>query len=140
MTCYLIDKQNKDIGLILNMEPSDENIDNDKFARTGPFEKAVNLLVKARNSPFEYLSKNPKATNAVIKATLFILYNGYFIGCISKQVLSDKQEWEWCDGVGFLIIITGLVYLGLFYFGILKPLFGEKFNTSIATPIGKMKV
>ena len=100
------------------------------------FVKVVDVFVTARNAPFIYLSENPVIGKAVIYFSLFVLYNAYLIGCIVKQVQTGPSEWEWCDGIGFLIIITGLVYLGLFYFHIFKPLIGEKLYKSLLEPVG----
>ncbi len=100
------------------------------------FELFVSKLTYVRDWPFVYLSKNPRLTNILIAATLFALYNAYFIGCLIRH--SDKGlEWEWCDGLGFLVIITAIVYVGLAYYLILVPLFGNFVNKNILGPISK---
>jgi pyrimidine nucleoside transport protein len=45
---------------------------------------------------------------------------------------------DWCNGVGFLIIVTGIVYWSLIYYHVLKRFFGKMFVRSIAEPIGKL--
>lgn len=47
------------------------------------------------------------------------LYNAYIVYAIHYHVTGDK-EIDWCDGLGFLIVLTLLVYLGLFYFHVVK--------------------
>ena len=50
------------------------------------------------------------------------LYNAYLIGSIYIAV--TKQDYlEYCDGVGFLLIITIIVYIIMFYFWVLKTYF-----------------
>ena len=49
---------------------------------------------------------------------LFVLYNAYFIGCIVYHA-KENLDWEWCDGMRFLIIITALAYAGLFYYQVI---------------------
>ena len=107
------------------------------------YEKFIQKAVKVRDYPFEFLAQNPKIQNAVISMVLFILYNWYLGYCIYRKKDHggyEITEFEWCDGLGFLIIITGLVYLGLFYFKILKPYGGPYFDNAIAKPISNFKL
>lgn len=55
----------------------------------------------------------------------FILYNVFFFGAIYHFTLSDKSDLQWCDGVGFLIIVTIFVYTIMFYFKIVKPSYSK---------------
>ena len=48
---------------------------------------------------------------------------------------TDITTWEWCDGIGFLIIITGIVYVNLFYFGVVKPILGPRFDKAFSGKI-----
>ncbi len=43
------------------------------------------------------------------------LYNAYLAGCIYRYVQYDL-EWEWCDELGFLLILTAIVYAFLIYY------------------------
>ena len=47
------------------------------------------------------------------------LYNAYLIYAIHYHV-SGGRPLDWCGGLGFLIVLTLLVYLGLFYFHVVK--------------------
>ncbi len=47
------------------------------------------------------------------------LYNAYLVYAIHYHVSLGK-ELAWCDGLGFLIVLTLLVYLNLFYFHVVK--------------------
>ncbi|TRY80041.1 hypothetical protein TCAL_07561 [Tigriopus californicus] len=55
----------------------------------------------------------------------FILYNVFFFGAIYHFTVASKPELQWCDGLGFLIIITIFVYTILFYFKVLKPSYSK---------------
>ena len=105
------------------------------------YQKFIQLAVRYRNLPFVYLSKNPKIQTAIFSAVLFILYNLYLGYCIVRKKDYggyEVTEFEWCDGLGFLIIITALVYLGLIYFKILKPYLGPAFESGVSKPLGQI--
>ena len=89
------------------------------------------------------MSKHPKAQNAVISAVIFVLYNWYLGYCLYLKKDNggyEITEFEWCDGLGFLLIITGMVYLGLLYFLVLKPFAGPPINKAIVEPIGMNEI
>jgi pyrimidine nucleoside transport protein len=44
---------------------------------------------------------------------------------------------EWCDGLGMLIILIALLYLGLSYYYIFKKFFGRWIYKSIMEPISE---
>lgn len=96
----------------------------------------VSKLVYYRNLPFEWLAKPSKTRNGLVAFSLFMLYNAYLVGCIWRQV-KQELDWEWCDGLGFLIILTGIAYACFLYFLLLKPLLGEIFNRTVIKPISK---
>ena len=100
--------------------------------------RAIDLFVSARDWPFVYFQKNPRFGKIFISAVIFILYNVYFIGTLVHQTNQnvDFRYWEFCDGHGFLIIITAIVYFGLFYYNIFIPLFGDKIYNNVFKPIG----
>jgi pyrimidine nucleoside transport protein len=47
------------------------------------------------------------------------LYNAYIVYAIHYHV-SGGRPMDWCGGLGFLIILTLIVYAGLFYFHVAK--------------------
>lgn len=65
-----------------------------------------------------------------------ILYNGYFAATVWYAVHYGKPI-DFCDGVGFHIVLTGFVYLCLFYFQIVKPYWGKAIHKSFMKPIGE---
>jgi pyrimidine nucleoside transport protein len=50
-------------------------------------------------------------------------------------IFSGDCDLEWCDGVGLLIILLVLIYLGLIYYHIIKKLFGMFVYNNILMPI-----
>jgi len=51
---------------------------------------------------------------------LCVLYNAYLIGSINYAV-NRQDRLDYCDDVGFLLIITIVVYISMFYFLVVKP-------------------
>ncbi len=103
----------------------------------GKYEKFMNVIVSARDAPFVWVSQNGKKSSLFLWALLFLLYNAYLVGCILRFNESNQSEWEWCDGIGFLIIITSIVYFGLLYFLILKPVLSKPLDRLIFGPLSK---
>lgn len=68
-----------------------------------------------RDAPFLYMAQHPRTTKLTIYFVLLCLYNAYLFYCIWRYVYYGL-EWEWCDGLGFLIILTVLTYAGLLYY------------------------
>ena len=71
-------------------------------------------FAEARSYPFKVLARNKKYASWALYATLFVLYNAYWIGCLVRYYQND-MELEWCDGLGFLTILTIMVYTGLLF-------------------------
>lgn len=74
------------------------------------------------------------------KITLFlriivaVLYNCYFVAAI-YYVRLKELDIDWCGGVGMLIIITVIVYCGLFYYKVFKPLCGDSAYSRVILPL-----
>ena len=49
---------------------------------------------------------------------------------------SQVDRLEFCEGLGFLLLMLGVVYLGLFYYTVLKP-FAWPWLARITSPIAK---
>ncbi|KAL6438681.1 hypothetical protein ACFW04_004589 [Cataglyphis niger] len=75
-----------------------------------------------------YLSKHRRIFKIFGLTILNLFIVAYIIcaGVYWKSKLSENYcDLEWCDGYGFLLILAGLIYLGLFYFLIVKRYFGK---------------
>jgi hypothetical protein len=74
------------------------------------------------------------------KLTLFlricaaILYNSYFVAAIYYAHLKELDI-DWCGGVGMLVILTVIVYCGLFYYKVFKPLWGDSAYSRVILPL-----
>ncbi|XP_018398803.1 PREDICTED: solute carrier family 28 member 3 [Cyphomyrmex costatus] len=73
------------------------------------------------NAIHAYLSKHQrvfKTFGLIILNLLFIIY--IIFASIYWKNKQKNCDFQWCDGYGLLLILTGLIYLGLFYFLIVK--------------------
>ena len=67
-----------------------------------------------------------------LKIVLVALYNIYMVCAIHYHKVNGL-DMDWCGGLGFLIIITLIVYISLFHFYILKPGF-KRSHVKIRVP------
>ncbi|XP_018369850.1 PREDICTED: solute carrier family 28 member 3 isoform X2 [Trachymyrmex cornetzi] len=73
------------------------------------------------NAVHAYLSKHQrvfKTFGLIILNLLFITY--IIFASIYWENQQRNCDFQWCEGYGLLLILTGLIYLGLFYFLIVK--------------------
>ena len=83
------------------------------------------IAVLRRDEFFGRRKKGKKFRKVAIYLVLLAIYNAYLIYATCYQ-LSNDITIEWCDGLGFLIIITIVVYISLFYFLIVKRYLGNQ--------------
>lgn len=81
-------------------------------------------------------SERSELMRGIIYVIIAILYNAYFVASVYYSI-HNGIPMDWCDGVGFLIVLTGLIYLGLFYFQVVKKYWGKAINRSVLKPLGK---
>jgi len=93
-------------------------------------------LVKCRSTLSSVYTKHKGLIWSIFKILLLLAYHVYFAYAIYYAV-EHGDGIDFCDGVGFLIIITGLVYLGVLnsyvgklYRNVLKPLFRDVLKPS----------
>ena len=91
-----------------------QDLDDDGNSRSPQGKSFMQKFADARDYPLLLISRNPKVFKSLVYLVLFVLYNAFFIGCIVRYVKNDL-DFEWCDELGFLIIITSIVYALLFY-------------------------
>ncbi|XP_029168975.1 solute carrier family 28 member 3-like isoform X2 [Nylanderia fulva] len=79
-----------------------------------------------KNAIGAYFSKHRRIFKIFGLIILNILIIAYIIcaGVYWKNKQKDC-DLQWCDGYGLLLVLTGLIYLGLFYFLIIKRYFGK---------------
>ena len=91
------------------------------------------------------LASHSKLVRTILLALLFLLYNLYLIVSLHQGV-SKKASLDFCSDVGFLFILTIIVYTGLSYYYIIKPLYrrlmtteqGIKIHKSLIIPISRL--
>lgn len=81
--------------------------------------------------PSEITNHLPSQTS-ILKWSAFVLYNVYLGYAIYFHLDSPESSsctpdpfddcWGWCNGIGFILIITGLVYISFAYFAFKKYL------------------
>jgi len=90
-------------------------------------EKLWNLLRKR-------LSKHKKFVRSFIYVILAVLFNAYFISCIVYFVNRSAFAIDWCDGVGFLVVVVTVAYFGLFYFQVVKRFWSQTIYKGVLEP------
>lgn len=56
----------------------------------------------------------------IVWSIIFVLYNAYLAYAIYYHV-HEATNWEWCDGLGFLLILTCVAYVFLIYGYLISP-------------------
>ena len=82
-------------------------------------------------------SDHSSQVRGLIYIVVAVLYNVYFVAAV-YYAMDQGIELDWCDGVGFLIIVTAIVYVALFYFQIVKRFWGRAIYKKILRPAGKI--
>lgn len=95
-----------------------------------------NALEKFWTTLGDFFSERSAAARSIIYIIFAILYNAYFIASVHYSIRNGIPM-DWCDGVGFLIVLTGIIYLGLFYFQIVKKFWGKSLDRAVMKPTGK---
>ncbi|KZS13467.1 Solute carrier family 28 member 3 [Daphnia magna] len=95
-----------------------------------------NALEKFWTKLGDFFSQRSAAARSIIYIIFAILYNVYFVASVHYSIRNGIPM-DWCDGVGFLIVLTGIIYLGLFYFQIVKKFWGKSINRAVMKPAGK---
>lgn len=84
----------------------------------------------------DFFSQRSALARSIFWIILALLYNAYFMASIYYSI-HNGIPMDWCDGVGFLIVITGLTYLGLFYFQVVKKFWGKSIEKACMKPAGE---
>ena len=82
--------------------------------------------------------KHWSVVKLVLIVTFVLLFNIYFIAAIHQGV-SSSVSLNYCEDVGFLIIITCTIYFFLFYFFIVKRYLSATFKKTVLNPILRQK-
>lgn len=84
----------------------------------------------------DFATRRQQLVRGLIYVILAILYNAYFVASVYYSV-HNGLPMDWCGGVGLLIILTVISYVGLFYFQVVKKFWGESLDRLVLQPIGE---
>lgn len=84
----------------------------------------------------DFATRRQQLVRGLIYVILAILYNAYFVASIYYSI-KNGIPMDWCGGVGLLIILTVLGYVGLFYFQIVKKFWGESIDRNVLQPMDR---
>ncbi|XP_023322440.1 solute carrier family 28 member 3 [Eurytemora carolleeae] len=94
--------------------------------------------VKNRDIFFQF-QKNSKLVRTLVLILFAGLYNAYFIAAIHYGISTTQNNLDYCTDVGFLIIITVVVYIGIIYYYLIKPNFPVKHIQKISRALGNVR-
>lgn len=104
---------------ITQEEEEEEEVPNQSCSFIG------NALEKVWTESGRWIENNQRITWNLVYIVLALAYNAYFVASV-YYMLDKGIPMDWCNGVGFLIILTAIAYLGLFYFQVVKKLWGKQ--------------
>jgi pyrimidine nucleoside transport protein len=124
-----IHTEDDDVTSTISEPDFDSTLDDLENNPNNPITKFLELI--------RYRVGNSLSENAIVKKIivilLFILYNAFLITAIAYHV-RNETDFGWCTGLGFLIITTGIVYLFLIYYHVLKAYGKEWFSINVSSP------
>lgn len=119
---------------IEQVQEQDDDDDDEKVQQSCAF--IGNALERFWSTLGRLISENQTMVYACVYILLAVLYNAYFISCMFYYVNHDEIVMDWCDGVGFLIALTIVMYVGLFYFQVVKRFWGKAIYKAALQPMG----
>lgn len=81
-----------------------------------------------------FAEKNRFKITVFLRIFAAISYNCYFVATVYNAHLK-QLDIDWCGGVGMLIILTVIVYCGLFYYKVFKPHWGDSAYSRVILPL-----
>jgi pyrimidine nucleoside transport protein len=118
------EKPPAELQMIENNPDDDEYEDLEDTSTNNIFTRAV---VKVRSGLTNLIVSHKKVVKSLVILTLFALYNAYLVIAVNYTV-TDEVKVDWCDGIGFLFVLTGIVYWSFFYYFVLKGVLGHHFK------------
>jgi pyrimidine nucleoside transport protein len=92
-----------------------------------------NYLVQFR-STLEGIGVRHKRKVKLLLTFATVIYNVYLILSINYTVSNDIPI-GWCDGLGFLLLLTAIFYWSLFYYCVIKRHFGKRIKMDVIGPL-----
>ncbi|XP_063860890.1 solute carrier family 28 member 3-like isoform X2 [Scylla paramamosain] len=109
---------------------------NHEFSDDEEEEKHENFLTMLpfANNYKQQMTEFKKWKACVISVTVAAAYVAYVIAILIIQTKAEESNY-WCDADGLVIIITGTLFLGLFYFLIVKRFWGKTLYHNVIKPL-----
>lgn len=73
----------------------------------------------------------------IVSMLVAAAYVAYVIAILIIQTKAEETNY-WCEADGLVIIITGLLFLGLFYFLVVKVFWAEVLNEKLVKPVNRL--
>ncbi|XP_045133390.1 solute carrier family 28 member 3-like isoform X1 [Portunus trituberculatus] len=80
------------------------------------------------------MTQFPKWKACLLSITLAAAYVAYVIAILVIQTKAEESNY-WCDADGLVIIITAILFLGLFYFLVVKHFWGKMLYHNVVRPV-----
>lgn len=93
------------------------------------------LVVRIRSSLYKFVTRRTTLMRALLILVSALLYHAYLIAAIVYTL--NYKTIDWCNNVGFLIILTGIFYWAFIYYFILKRLLGKRIKRTIIIPLSR---
>ena len=88
-------------------------------------------VIRLRGVLSDYVWARKQKFKSLCLALAIILFNAYLMYGVWRAAV-DSADMDWCGGMGFLLILTGITYWSVLYYAIVKPYFGKRIQTAIA--------
>lgn len=118
---------NSNLSKTSQYEDLDEDFEPNIFGR---------VVVGVRSAIYKFFIRRWTFTKALLIILSVILYHAYLIAAIVYTV--NYKKIDWCNNVGFLIILSALFYWGFFYYFVLKKLLGKRIQRTVIGPLSKL--
>lgn len=73
----------------------------------------------------------------IIAITITAAYVAFVIAALFVENKVEEADY-WCDAEGLLVVITGILFIGVFYYMIIKPFFGKTLQRKLLAPLSAL--
>ena len=85
----------------------------EQLETTGPEEAEIHQKTATSRAGWMIRGGYCQPSIQMWRLMFFLFYHAYLAYAIYfHTVVAQKDQWDWCEGLGFLLIITALFYLG----------------------------
>lgn len=95
------------------------------------------IIIGVRSGIYNLIVQNKGLAKLGGIFLIFLCYNGFLVTAVAYNVRHELSI-AWCDGLGFLLVLTALLYWSLFYYVILKGYCGHWFENNLYKPLARV--